>query len=75
MSTATINMRLDATTVSIFKAAPAEDRDKLCVLWSVLLREYKAAPVPLRKLMDQIGARAKTRGLTDDKLKAVLDAE
>ena len=75
MTTATINMKLDADTASIFTEAPAEDRNKLCVLWSVLLREYKAAPMPLSKLMDQIGARAKARGLTADKLESILDAE
>jgi hypothetical protein len=75
MTTATINMKLDADTASIFTKAPAEDRNKLCVLWSVLLREYKAAPVPLSKLMDQIGAKAKARGLNADKLESILDAE
>ena len=62
MTTAIINMKLDADTASIFTKAPVKDRNKLCVLWSVLLREYKAAPMPLSKLMDQIGARAKARG-------------
>jgi len=75
MTTATINVKLDADTASIFTKAPTEDRNKLCVLWSVLLREYKAAPVPLRKLMDQLGAKAKIRGLTVGKLDAILDAE
>jgi hypothetical protein len=75
MTTATINMKLDADTASIFKEAPGEDRNKLCILWGVLLREYKAAPMPLSKLMDQIGARAKTRGLNADKLESILDAE
>ena len=75
MTTATINMELDADAASIFTEAPGEDRNKLCVLWSVLLREYKAAPMPIGKLMDQIGAKAKARGLTADKLESILDAE
>lgn len=75
MTTATINMKLDADTANIFTKAPVEDRNKLCVLWGVLLREYKAAPLPLSKLMDQIGARAKARGFTADKLGSILDAE
>jgi len=75
MTTATINMKLDADTASIFTKAPVEDRNKLCVLWSVLLREYKAAPMPLSKLMDQVGARAKARGFTTDKLESILDAD
>lgn len=75
MTTATINMKLDADTASIFTEAPAEDRNKLCVLWSVLLREYKATPMPLSELMDQISARVKARGLTTDKLESILDAD
>ncbi|MBI2440158.1 MAG: hypothetical protein HYV35_02185 [Lentisphaerae bacterium] len=75
MTTATINMKLDADTANIFMKAPIEDRNKLCVLWSVLLREYKAASMPLSKLMDQVGARAKARGLNADKLGSILDAE
>jgi len=74
MSTATLNMKLDATTVDLFKSVPVEDRHKLCVLWGVLLREYQAAPLPLMKLMDQIGTKAKARGLTVSKLEAILDA-
>jgi len=68
-------MKLDADTASIFTEAPAEDRNKLCVLWSVLLREYKTAPMPLSELMAQIGARARARGLTTDKLESILDAD
>ena len=75
MTTATINMKLDADTARIFTEASGEDRNKLCVLWGVLLREYKAAPMPLSKLIDQLGAKAKARGLTANKLESILDAE
>ena len=75
MTTATINIELDADAASIFTKAPGEDRNKLCVLWGVLLREYKAAPMPLSKLMDRIGAKAKARGLTAGKLEILLYAE
>lgn len=75
MTTSTINIKLDADTASIFTKAPPTERNKLCILWSVLLREYKAAPIPLSKLMDRIGAKAMARGLTADKLKSILDAE
>ena len=74
MTTATIRMKLDAESASIFNKAPAEDRDKLCVLWIVLLREYEAAPVPLSKLMDQVAANAKLRGLTPRVLESILNA-
>ncbi|MFT5241865.1 MAG: hypothetical protein ACI9OU_002749 [Candidatus Promineifilaceae bacterium] len=75
MITATIKMKLDADTAGIFSEATEEDQGKLCVLWGVLLHEYQAAPVPLLKLMDQIGSNAKVRGLTPEKLGLILDAE
>jgi len=74
MATATIRMKTDPTSAGIFKQASAEDRDKLCLLWSILLHEFQASPAPLTKLMDQIGAGARARGLTDRELESVLDA-
>lgn len=71
---ATINMELDADTARIFTAAPTEDRNRLCVLWGVLIREYQAAPSTLGKLMDEIGSRAQERGLTQEELDAILHA-
>ena len=73
MTTANINMEVDADTASIFTEAPAEDRNKLCVLWGVILREYKMAPTPLRKLMSELSAKVKARGLTPEELNSILD--
>ena len=75
MTTANINIEVDADTASIFAKAPPEDRNKLCILWGVIMREYTATPMPLRKLMDQIGAKAKARGLTPEKLESILNAD
>lgn len=72
--TTTINMELDTDTASIYTAAPAEDRSRLCVLWGILIREYQAAPSALGKLMDEIGSRAQQRGLTQEELEAILHA-
>jgi hypothetical protein len=72
--TTTINMELDTDTASIYTAAPAEDRNRLCVLWGILIREYQAAPSALGKLMDEIGSRAQQRGLTQEELDAILHA-
>jgi len=72
--TTTINMKLDADTASIYTAAPTEDRNRLCVLWGILIREYQAAPSTLGKLMDEIGSRAQERGLTQEELEAILHA-
>lgn len=75
MTTTTINMKLDADTASIFTEAPTDDRNKLCVLWGVILREYKMAPTPLRKLMSELSAKVKARGLTPEELDSILNEE
>lgn len=69
-----IKMELDADTAGIYASAPPEDRNRLCVLWGVLLREYRAAPSALGKLMDEIGSRAEERGLTPEELDSILHA-
>ena len=68
-------METDLDTANIFSEVSEEDRRKLCILWGILLREYKAAPLPLRELMDQLGAKAKARGLTSEKLDSILNAD
>ncbi len=72
--TTTINMEIDETTANIYTAAPAEDRNRLSVLWGVLIREYQAAPSALGKLMDEIGSKAEERGLTAEELESILHA-
>jgi len=72
--TTMINMELDTDTAGIYTAAPIEDRNRLCVLWGILIREYQAAPTALGKLMDEIGSRAQERGLTQDELNSILHA-
>jgi hypothetical protein len=44
------------------------------VLWGILIREYRAAPTVLGKLMDEIGSRAEERGLTQEELDSILHA-
>ena len=73
--TTTISLEIDESTAGIYTAAPPEDRSRLSVLWGVLLREYKAAPAGLSKLMDEIGRKAEERGLTADELESILHAE
>lgn len=75
MDTATVNIETDAEAASYYEHAPSEDRSKLGVLWAVLLREYRNNPVPLKRLMDDIGAQAQLRGLTPNKLESILNAD
>ena len=72
MGTTTINLRIDADTARIYSRAPVEDRNKLSLLWGLLIREYKTTPSALLDLMDEIGDKAKRRGLTSRKLESIL---
>jgi len=75
MANATIRLTMDTETAGIFSAAPREDKNKLRLLWRILLREYRSSPKPLLGIMDQIAARAKGRGLTADRLESILHAD
>jgi len=74
MATTLINMEVESDVAALYRNTPAEDRTKLSVLWAVLLREYQACPTPLQRLMDEIGAKAKARGLSAGKLESILHA-
>ena len=74
MATTVINMEVESDVAAIYQKAPAEDRSKLSVLWAVLLREYQSCPAPLQQLMDEIGAKARARGLTPAMLESILHA-
>jgi hypothetical protein len=71
---AAVNIPMNAESARIFTEAPPEDRDKLAVLMELLLREYQASRTSLSQLMDDIGARAKARGLTAEQLDAILSS-
>ena len=75
MARSTIKVRVDDDTAGIFTGASAEERDKLSLLWSVLLHEYKTRRTSLQKLMDEIGEKARARGLTARDLESILHAE
>ena len=70
---AAVNIPMDAESARIFSDASPEDRSKLAVLMELLLHEYRASRISLPKLMDEIGARAKERGLTAETLDAILN--
>ena len=70
---AAVNIPMNAESARIFAEASPEDRSKLAVLMELLLREYQASRASLGELMDEIGARAKARGLTAEQLDAILN--
>lgn len=74
MATTMINMEVESDVAAFYEDAPPEDRSKLSALWTVLLREYRTCPTPLLQLMDEIGAKARSRGLTPGVLESILHA-
>jgi hypothetical protein len=73
MATEIITLRIDPDAARIFEAAPAEDREKLQVLLGIWLKELgMRSSGSLKETMDQIGDKAKARGLTPEDLDAIL---
>ena len=74
MGRSTVEVRVDAETADVLAGASPQEREKLSLLWAVLVREYKSCPTALQGLMDEIGEKARARGLTAAKLESILHA-
>lgn len=76
MATEIITLRIDPEAARIFESAPAEEREKLQVLLGIWLKELgKVSAGSLKETMDQIGDKAKARGLTPEDLDAILEED
>jgi hypothetical protein len=74
MTTATITVQLDADAAKIYESTSQQEQAKLRLLFSILLREFAGSARTLEAIMDEIGERAASLGLTEEKLQAMLDA-
>ncbi len=73
MSTSTISIEVDGEMARAFSEASAEDQRKLEFLLGLRLRELTTNPArPIGQIMDEIGSRAKARGLTSEILNSLL---
>jgi hypothetical protein len=76
METTTISINVDPDTARAFAEASDVERRKLEILLSLRLRALTVGRVrPLKEIMDEIGAQAEARGLTQEFLDAMLDDE
>ena len=76
MSTETITLEIDSEAARLFKSASAEEREKLGLLLGVWLKEYARSDAPtLRETMDELGRKARERGLTPEVLDSILREE
>jgi hypothetical protein len=76
MSTEVITLEVDSEAARALESAPAEEREKLQVLLGIWLKEYVKADGPsLKETMDEVGRKAKGRGLTPEILESILEEE
>jgi len=76
MAELTITIPLDAQTAEAYKAASPEEKKKMEALVGVWLRSLAAGQYPsLQKVLDEIGKKAETRGLTPEILDSLLKDE
>jgi hypothetical protein len=76
MSTETITLEVDSEAAQVFRAASAEEREKLRVLLGIWLKEYAMADTAsLKGAMTEISQNAQSRGLTPEILESILEEE
>jgi hypothetical protein len=73
MTTATITIQVDAEAARAFAEASPEEQRKIQLLLSLRLQDLTASQgKSLKAVMDEIGTRAKARGLTPEILESLL---
>jgi hypothetical protein len=73
MAKATITIPLDPQTARAYDSATPEQKRKMQALLSLWLRELAAGETPsLQQVLDDVGRKAKDRGLTPEMLDSLL---
>ncbi len=73
MRSRTITIPLDSQTARAYDAVRDEDRRKIQALLSLWLRELTGVESPtLQQVLDDVGSKAKARGLTPEILDSLL---
>jgi hypothetical protein len=73
MAKATITIRLDPQTARAYDSAAPEEKRKMQALLSLWLRELAAGETAsLQRVLDEVGRKAKDRGLTPEMLDSLL---
>jgi hypothetical protein len=76
MADATVIISVDAETAQAYAAMSTEAQKKVQILLSLRMQELVSEPaISLKNLMDDIGAKAETRGLTPEILEYLLHDE
>jgi hypothetical protein len=73
MPKSTITIPLDPETARAYDSAAPEEKRKIQALLSLWLRELTAGEYPsLQQVLDEVGRKAKARGLTPEILDSLL---
>jgi hypothetical protein len=73
MANPTITIPLDPQTARAYDSAAPEDKQKIKALLSLWVRELAAGQYPsLQDVLDEVGRKAKERGLTQETLDSLL---
>ncbi len=73
MANPTITIPLDPQTARAYESAAPEDQRKIQALLSLWLRELAAGEYPsLQQVLDEVGRKAQSRGLTPEILESLL---
>ena len=73
MANFTITIPVDPQTAQVYNSAAPEERRRIQALLSLWLRELAAGDSPsLQQVLDEVGRKAKARGLTPEMLDSLL---
>ena len=73
MANPTITIPLDPQTAKMYNSAAPEEKRKIQALLSLWLRELAAGEYPpLQQVLDEVGRKAQSRGLTPEMLDSIL---
>jgi len=69
----TITIPVDPQTAQVYNSAAPEERRRIQALLSLWLRELATGDSPsLQQVLDEVGRKAKARGLTSEMLDSLL---
>jgi hypothetical protein len=76
MANTTITIPLDPQTARAYDSASPEEKRKMQALLSLWLRELAAGDYPsLQRVLDEVGSKARAKGMTPEVLNSLLEGE
>jgi len=73
MTTATLRISVNDKTARFLDSSSVDSRKKIATIVSVIVSEYATSKKKLSGIMDSVGTKAKSKGLTSAKLETMLN--